>query len=67
MANSASRTGHPWWSATRCKFQPRIVSVADKKGGAMTLVGIETKVTNQNGIHVADVSRTVVVLNPKTA
>ena len=35
-------------------FQPRIVSVADKKGGAMTLVGIETKVTNQNGTHVAD-------------
>jgi hypothetical protein len=33
----------------------------------MTLVGIETKVTNQNGTHVADVSRTVVVLNPKTA
>ncbi|MBR1280825.1 MaoC family dehydratase N-terminal domain-containing protein [Bradyrhizobium sp. AUGA SZCCT0177] len=48
-------------------FEPRIVSAADKKGGAMTLVGIETKVTNQNGTHVADVSRTVVVLNPATA
>ncbi|MBI5263564.1 MAG: MaoC family dehydratase N-terminal domain-containing protein [Bradyrhizobium sp.] len=44
-------------------FEPRVVSVTDKKGGAMTLIVIECKVTNQNGVHVADTSRTVVVRN----
>ena len=29
-------------------------SVTDKKGGAMTLVVVETEVTNQHGVHVAD-------------
>jgi len=49
------------------RFEPRIASVTDKKGGAMTLAVVETKVTNQHGIHVADCSRTVVVLNKVTA
>jgi acyl dehydratase len=44
-------------------FRPRVTSVTDKKGGAMTLVVIETKVSNQNGVHVADTSRTIVVRN----
>ena len=48
-------------------FQPRIASITDKKGGAMTLIVVETGVTNQNGTHVADCARTVVVLNPATA
>ena len=42
-------------------FRPRVTGVTEKKGGAMTLVVVETAVTNQNGVHVADVSRTVVV------
>ena len=46
-------------------FRPRVAGVSEKKGGAMTLVVIETKVTNQNGIHVADLSRTVVIRNPR--
>ena len=29
----------------------------------MTLIVVETAVTNQHGIHVADVSRTIVVRN----
>lgn len=41
----------------------RVASVTDKKGGAMTLIVVETAVTNQDGIHVADVSRTIVVRN----
>ena len=31
----------------------------------MTLIVVETEVTNQDGAHVADVSRTVVVRNPR--
>ena len=49
------------------RFEPRIASITDKKGGAMTLAVVETKVTNQNGVHVADCSRTVVVLNKVAA
>ena len=46
-------------------FRPRVTGVSEKKGGAMTLVVIETSVTNQNGVHVADISRTVVIRNPR--
>jgi acyl dehydratase len=44
-------------------FKPRLTSVADKKGGAMTLLVIETEVVNQHGVHVADAARTIVVRN----
>ncbi|ABE41034.1 MaoC family dehydratase N-terminal domain-containing protein [Rhodopseudomonas pseudopalustris] len=44
-------------------FSPRVTSVTDKKGGALTLIVVETAVTNQNGVHVADTARTVVVRN----
>jgi acyl dehydratase len=46
-------------------FKPRVTSVTEKKGGAMTLIVVETKVTNQHGVHVADISRTVVVRNAR--
>ncbi|MCA6124511.1 MaoC family dehydratase N-terminal domain-containing protein [Bradyrhizobium sp. WSM 1704] len=46
-------------------FKPRVTSVTDKKGGAMTLIVVETEVTNQAGVHVADLSRTVVVRNAR--
>ncbi|MGQ0683603.1 MaoC family dehydratase N-terminal domain-containing protein [Bradyrhizobium sp.] len=46
-------------------FRSRVTSVTDKKGGAMTLIVVETEVTNQDGVHVADTSRTVVVRNPR--
>jgi acyl dehydratase len=46
-------------------FRPRVASVMEKKGGAMTLIVVETGVTNQDGVHVANVSRTVVVRNPR--
>jgi hypothetical protein len=39
--------------------------MTDKKGGAMTLIVVETKATNQHGVHVADISRTVVVRNSR--
>ena len=44
-------------------FSSRVTSVTDKKGRAMTLIVVETAVTNQDGIHVADISRTIVVRN----
>jgi hypothetical protein len=31
----------------------------------MTLIVVETAVSNQNGVHVADLSRTVVVRNAR--
>ena len=46
-------------------FRPRVTGVTDKKGGAMTLIVVETEVANQSGVHVADVSRTIVVRNPR--
>ncbi|HYA72742.1 MAG TPA: MaoC family dehydratase N-terminal domain-containing protein [Roseiarcus sp.] len=44
-------------------FQSRVADVADKKGGAMTMVVVETEVTNQHGAHVAGAARTIVVRN----
>ncbi|WP_375780433.1 MaoC family dehydratase N-terminal domain-containing protein [Bradyrhizobium sp. ma5] len=46
-------------------FRPRVTSVTEKKGGAMTLIVVETAVTNQAGVHVADTSRTIVVRNAR--
>jgi acyl dehydratase len=46
-------------------FKPKVMSVADKKGGAMTLIVVATEVTNQHGVHVADTSRTIVVRNER--
>ena len=46
-------------------FRPKVTSVTDKKGGAMTLIVVDTGVTNQDGVHVADVSRTIVVRNAR--
>ena len=44
-------------------FRSRVTDVTDKKGGAMTMVVVETEVTNQDGARVADTARTIVVRN----
>jgi acyl dehydratase len=44
-------------------FKSHVTNVADTKGGAMTMVVVETEVTNQHGAHVADTARTIVVRN----
>ncbi len=44
-------------------FQSRVTDVADKKGGALTIVNVATRITNQNGHHVADTTRSIVVRN----
>lgn len=48
-------------------FQSRVTDVADKKGGAMTMIVVETRVINQHGAHVADTARTIVVRNRATS
>jgi acyl dehydratase len=44
-------------------FKSRVTGVTDKKGGAMTMVAVETEIVNQNGVRVADTARTLVVRN----
>jgi acyl dehydratase len=44
-------------------FRSEVTDVAQKKGGAITLITVTTKVTNQNGDHVADAIRVVVERN----
>lgn len=48
-------------------FRPRVAGVTEKKGGALTLIVIECDVTNQDGVHVADTARTIVVRNEVAA
>ncbi|MGO9357635.1 MAG: MaoC family dehydratase N-terminal domain-containing protein [Xanthobacteraceae bacterium] len=48
-------------------FKSRVTDVADKKGGAMTMIVVVTEVTNQHGVHVADTARTVVVRNERSS
>jgi acyl dehydratase len=44
-------------------LQSKVSDVAQKKGGAMTLITVTTRVTNQRGEHVADAIRVVVERN----
>ena len=44
-------------------FKSRVTGVTDKKGGAMTMVVVETEIVNQHGARVADTARTIVVRN----
>ena len=45
------------------RFEPRIVDIYDKKGGALEFVVRETTVTNQHGARVADLKCLTVVRN----
>lgn len=44
-------------------FASTVTGVADKKGGALTIVDLATRITNQQGEHVADMVRGIVVRN----
>ncbi len=46
-------------------FRSRVTEVTEKKGGAMTLVLVSTEVTRQDGARIADLTRTIVIRNPK--
>ncbi|QUN32801.1 MaoC family dehydratase N-terminal domain-containing protein (plasmid) [Cupriavidus sp. KK10] len=41
-------------------YEPRIVDIYDKKGGALEFLVKESRITNQDGVHVAD-ARSVLV------
>ena len=44
-------------------FASTVTGVAEKKGGALTIVNVRTRVTNQDGRPVADAERAIVVRN----
>ena len=44
-------------------FEGSITNVSHKKGGAMTLLEMTARVINQDGTHVADEIRTIVIRN----
>ncbi|MFS2100388.1 MaoC family dehydratase N-terminal domain-containing protein [Variovorax sp. Varisp85] len=48
-------------------FAPRIENIWDKKGGALEFVARDTRVSNQVGIHVADLRFVTVVRHPTGA
>jgi acyl dehydratase len=48
-------------------LQSAVTGVTQKKGGAMTLVDVTTRIVNQRGEHVADATRVIVVRNPAAA
>lgn len=48
-------------------LQSTVTGVTQKKGGAMTLLDVTTKVVNQRAEHVADATRVVVIRNPEAA
>ena len=50
----------PAYAGDTLSYEPRIVDVYDKKGGALEFLVKETRVTNQDGVHIADL-RTALV------
>ena len=48
-------------------LQSTVTGVTQKKGGAMTLIDVTTRIVNQRGEHVADAIRVVVVRNQEIA
>jgi acyl dehydratase len=48
-------------------LQSTVTGVTQKKGGAMTLIDVATRIVNQRGQHVADATRVVVIRNPEVS
>lgn len=44
-------------------FRSRISNIFEKKGGALEFIVEDTSITNQDGVHVADMQRVIVVRN----
>lgn len=51
---------HLAYAGDRLTFETHIVDVYEKKGGALTFVVQETRVTNQDGVHIADIRSSLV-------
>ena len=54
---------HPVVVGDTLTFHTRVTDVVEKKGGALTLITVETKVVNHDGLHVANVGRVIAVRN----
>ncbi|AQV98598.1 acyl dehydratase [Cupriavidus necator] len=50
----------PAYAGDTLTFEPRIVDVYDKKDGALEFLVKETRVTNQDGVHIADLCTALV-------
>ena len=53
----------PAYVGDELTFQSSVTGVQQKKGGALTMIDVTTRVTNQRGEPVADCTRVVVVRN----
>jgi acyl dehydratase len=51
------------FAGDRLTFESRIADVYDKKGGALEFIVTESRVTNQDGAHVADIRSSIVQRN----
>jgi acyl dehydratase len=51
----------PAHAGDKLRYEPRIADIYDKKGGALEFVRRETRVTNQNGTLVAELTCVTVV------
>jgi acyl dehydratase len=51
------------FAGDQLRFEPRIADIYDKKGGALEFVRRETRVTNQHGALVAELTCLTVVRN----
>lgn len=53
----------PAWAGDRLHFVVRVADLYEKKQGALEFVTMETRVTNQDQVHVADLRSVVIVRN----
>lgn len=53
----------PAWAGDRLRFVARVADLYAKKQGALEFVTMETRVTNQDETHVADLRSVVIVRN----
>lgn len=51
----------PVCAGDKVTFTTKVADIYDKKGGALEFVVMDTEVRNQNGTHVADMRRSIVV------
>ncbi len=51
----------PVCAGDRITFTSRIADIYDKKGGALEFIVMDTQARNQDGVHVADMRRSIVV------
>lgn len=50
----------PAFAGDTLTYEPQIVDIYDKKGGALEFLVKETRVTNQDGVHIADLRAALV-------